>query len=212
MNQPSDEVRVDRRDAMKWAAALALAPTGLDPKRVQRLLPAAGYGSDPLLNKVYEPGAFWPLTFDASQKRSVAALCDLIIPADERSPSASAVGVPAYIDEWISSPYPGQAPDRVLILGGLAWLDARARERSGEDFAALDEPAKRAICDPICHLPDAKPELQDAAQFFARFRDLCASAFYASREGMSDIGYLGNVPKIAFEGPPKEVLDRLGLG
>jgi len=47
----------------------------------------------------------------------------MIIPADNASPGASAEGVPDFIDEWISSPYPAQAGDRRLVLDGLKWID-----------------------------------------------------------------------------------------
>src|SRR5690242_2750055 len=63
-------------------------------------LPAAqGYGTDPNLTKLYKPGDLWPLTFTAPQRRMAKVLCDLIIPADESSPSASSVGVVEFVDE-----------------------------------------------------------------------------------------------------------------
>jgi hypothetical protein len=54
----------------------------------------------------------------------------VIIPADDDSPSASAVGVPDFIDEWISSPYPAQAGDRRIVLDGLQWIDDEAQRAS----------------------------------------------------------------------------------
>ena len=53
----------------------------------------------------------------------MAALCDVVIPADDRSPSASAVGVTDFIDEFVSAPYPDNVRDGKKILEGLAWLD-----------------------------------------------------------------------------------------
>jgi hypothetical protein len=76
------------------------------------VITAKGYGPDPSMVKIYQPGDVWPLTLTEPQRRTTRALCDLIIPADDTSPSASAVGVPDFIDEWISSPYPAQAGDR----------------------------------------------------------------------------------------------------
>src|SRR6185437_12623423 len=80
-----------------------------------------GYGPDPDLIKAYGKGAFWPLTLNAQQRQLAAALSDLIIPADEHSPSASAVGVVDFIDEWISAPYPLQRADRDTVLHGFTW-------------------------------------------------------------------------------------------
>jgi hypothetical protein len=48
------------------------------------------------------------------------------LPADANSPAASAVGVPAFIDEWVSAPYPDQQQHRGVIRGGLAWLNTEA--------------------------------------------------------------------------------------
>ncbi len=54
---------------------------------------AKPYGTDPNLVRVYKPGDLWPLTFTSAQRATAAVLCDLIIPADAKSPSASSVGV-----------------------------------------------------------------------------------------------------------------------
>src|ERR1039458_92497 len=39
--------------------------------------------------------------FDDRQWRTVEVLCDLIIPADDRSVSATHAGVPEFIDDWL---------------------------------------------------------------------------------------------------------------
>src|SRR6185312_8841237 len=125
-----------------------------------------GYGPDPDLIKAYGKGAFWPLTLNAQQRQLATALSDLIIPADEHSPSASAVGVVDFLDEWISAPYPQQREDRETVLKGFAWLDAEAqrrteaRARSEQSFAELPEAQQRAICDRICNLSRASVDLQ----------------------------------------------------
>ena len=101
--------------------------------------------------------------------------------------------------------------DRRTILAGLAWLDAEARRRFDREFAALDEAGMQTICGGICHVAQAKPELKSAAEFFARFRDLVMGGFYTTPEGMRDIRYVGNVALPRFDGPPVEVLRRVGL-
>jgi hypothetical protein len=154
---------------------------------------AAGYGSDPNLLDAYKPGDLWPLTFTPEQRRAVAALCDLVIPADEKSPSASQLQVPDFIDEWASAPYPRQRQDCQQILEGLAWLDTESKKRFRALFADVTEVQQRQICDDIAYEPKAKRTFRPAARFFARFRDLTASAFYTTPEGMKDIQYVGNV-------------------
>jgi hypothetical protein len=214
---PPDLPRLDRRTLLKWmlTATAALAVTNrltLAATPAPAAVPGTkGYGVDPLLNKDYQPGDFWPLTLTDPQRRTAAALCGLIIPAEGAVPSAADLRVHDFIDEWISSPYPDQQGDRETVLAGLAWMDAEAQKRFGRDFAALEHPQMAAIADDICHAPDAKPELADGARFFARFRDLTASGFFSTPEGMKDIGYIGNMPLAEFKGPPPEVLQKLGL-
>ena len=140
----------------------------------------------------------------------VAVLADVIVPADDRSPAASAVGVPAYVNEFLSAP--GHEELLTLVRGGLAWLNRAARERFGAAaFATLPDDRKRQICDEICHEPAAPSHLKTQARFFDLFRDVVSTGFWTTDEGMRDLGYVGNVPLPAFDGPPQEVLDRLGL-
>ena len=75
----------------------------------------------------------------------------------------------------------------------------------------LSRAQQRAICDDICFPPDAKPEFSKAAEFFSRFRSLCAAAYYATPPGWKAIGYVGNVALPTFDGPPEEVLRKLGV-
>lgn len=173
--------------------------------------PAKPYGGDPDLLKTYEPGDLWPLTFNDEQRTTATVLADVIIPKDALGPAASAVGVPAMIDEWISAPYPEQQADRPVVLEGLGWLDTEARRRFAKPFAQLDAAQRHAICDDICFTQTAKPPFRKAAEFFSRFRSLCAGAYYATPAGWQAIGYVGNVPLQKFDGPPPEVLQKLGV-
>ncbi len=215
MNHP-DLPRLDRRTAIKWmlaaTAAVAITDRRMFAAPAQAAAPATkGYGTDALLNKEYEPGAFWPLTLTDPQRRTAAALCGIIIPAEGSVPSAADLRVHDFIDEWISSPYPDQANDREVVLKGLDWIDEEAQRRAVKSFADLDPKQAAAICDDLCHAPDAKPEHAEGARFFAKFRDLTASGFFTTPQGMKDLGYIGNMPLAEFKGPPPEVLQKLGL-
>ena len=218
---PATPARMERRDAIKWmmtavatsallehtvlgqAAAVEAAKAGTKP--------GVGYGTDPDILKTYKPGDVWPLSFTDAQRATAAALCDVIIPADAKGPSASAVRVHEFIDEWISAPYPGHDRDKRIVVDGLAWLDQESQKRFQNDFVNLVGRQKNAICDDICYAPNAKPEFRQAAQFFRRYRDLTAGGYYSTPEGMKDIGYVGNVALDKFDGPPPEVLKKLGL-
>ncbi len=209
------ESRLDRRAALKWmlAASATLAAAGSPLSASGQAAPPAtkGYGTDPLLNKEYAPGDFWPLTMTDAQRRTAAALCALIIPAEGGVPSAADLKVHDFIDEWISAPYPDQLKDRAVVLDGLAWIDREARARFGEDFAALTVAQQSALADDICDAATAKPAHAEGARFFAKFRDLTAGGFFTTPEGMQDLGYRGNMPLPEYKGPPPEVLAKLGL-
>jgi hypothetical protein len=146
-----------------------------------------------------------------SQRKTATALADLILPKDQFGPAASEVGVVSMVDEWVSAPYPDQAADRPIVLDGLAWLEKQSGRRFRKDFSALSDQKKKAICDDICFTATARPKFRKAANFFSVFRSLCAAAYYATPEGWKAIGYVGNVALERFDGPPAEVLTRLGV-
>jgi hypothetical protein len=211
--------RMDRREAIKWmmtaAATGALLERGALGATATNAAtagsrPGAGYGTDPDLLKTYRPGEVWPLTFNDAQRATAAALCDAIIPADEKGPGAKAVRVHEFIDEWISAPYPGHDDDKRLVIEGLGWIEAESRKRFQNGFVNLVTRQRNALCDDICFPPQAKPEFRQAARFFSRYRDLTAGGYYSTPEGMKDIGYTGNVPMEKFA-VPAEVLRKLGL-
>jgi hypothetical protein len=224
---------ISRREAIQWvmgAMAAASMPSVLQraalaqpvgrtvtpQENAAKQPPPAGvngYGTDPNLLRVHKPGDLWPLSFNEAQRKTVTALADTIIPKDDLGPAASEVGVVEMIDEWISAPYPQQKGDRPVILEGLAWIETEASKRfgAGKTFAVLSPDQQHQICDDICYHARAKPEFRKAADFFSRFRNLAASAYYATPQGWKAIGYVGNTPLPQFDGPPPEVLQRLGV-
>jgi len=217
MNSDDMPSRLSRREMIKWfMAASAVMTAGNWPQlhaaeTVTDAPKSKGYGTDPDLMKFYQPGDLWPLTFDEKQRAIVKALADLILPADHLGPAASALGVPEFVDEWISAPYPDQIADRPVILDGLKWIEGEAQKRFGMGFAALPAEKQTAICDDIAYEPKAKEEFKTGAAFFATFRGLSAAGYYSTPEGWKAIGYVGNVALASFEGPPPEVLKQLGL-
>lgn len=218
--------QISRRVAMQWVMAAVAAsslptqgrgqPVGRTVTPQENAAPmdvpsAKGYGTDPKLTPVYAPGSFWPLTFTASQRKTTKALADVMFPKDDLGPAASEVGVPEMLDEWISAPYPQQQKDRPIILDGLQWLEEESSKRFNKSFADLNGEQQRALCDDICYPPKAKAPFKKAAHFFDRFRSLSAGAYYTTPAGWKAIGYVGNIPLASFDGPPAEVLEKLGL-
>ncbi len=224
MASPLSE-RLDRRNAIKWMATVAagttllpraLGQTTTSPSNDGATIAAAydgpGYGTDPELNKSYAPGELWPLSFSDHQRVTAALLCGLIIPAHADGPSAADLKVHDFIDEWVSSPYPGQRGDRALILGGLAQLDADCTARHGGNFVELSAEQHEAVCERLAKIDASAPAAEQQLQrFFRRFRQLTADGHYTTPEGMRAAGYLGNVALAAYPQPPAELLQRLGL-
>ena len=208
---------MDRRTSLKWMLAVSAAgPLAFVRAGSTAAVSAAAqygkpYGTDPKLIDPYHPGELWPLTFTPAQRLLAAALCDVILPADGKSPSASSVGVVDFIDEWISAPYELQRDDRSTVLAGFGWLDAEAQRRFSHPTHALQTKQLRHICDDICYLPRATSGFARAATFFAKYRDLTMGGFYTTPEGRKDLDYLGNVPLATFDGPSVEVLKKVGL-
>lgn len=221
-----DDGGVNRRDALKTMAVAASLPilgslpmyeadaqaqpaTASAPARPASLLSGPrGTASDPDLLR---PKKDWKRKLLASELVTLSALCDMIIPADAKSPSASAVGVPAYINEHVSAPYDGNARDLVRIRGGVSWLNLESNKRFSKGFAKLSMAEKSQICDDICFVPKAKPEFVQGARFFDLVRDLSSTAFYTTDEGMKDLGYVGNVALPKWDPPPASVLKHLWL-
>lgn len=209
----SGRLVVDRRTTLAWLAAALAVPeaakgSGLEGTSwpVLKLPPvtAPGYGVDPNL---FEPTVPWPLTLTKAELKAVSALCDMILPADGDYSAASTVGVPAFIDEWVSAPYPRQQQDRALIVPGLAWIDAESGRRFGRAFADVSESQRAAICDDIAFAARVKPGFERPAEFFANVRRLTLRAYYSTEEGWAQVGYMGNTPSDGpYPGPTPEAM------
>lgn len=147
--------------------------------------------------------------FTAAEMATVTLLGDMILPADERSGSASDAGVPEFIDFMMTDTMDASLPGRVR--GGLAWLDAETRRRHQRPFVEASEEQRAALLDDIAWPARAPAELSHGVAFFSLFRDLVASGFWSSEMGIEDIGYMGNTAVPEWRGCPPEVLDRLGI-
>jgi len=132
--------------------------------------------------------------FDDHQWRTVQVLCDLIIPADEHSGSATAAGVPEFIDDWLEFRKREDDNDNLSaqVLGGLTWLDTESNTLFQKDFVAATVAQQKQILDRIAWPARAARADRPWAAFFTRFRDLTVSGFFSSKMGVADLPYLGN--------------------
>jgi len=148
----------------------------------------------------------WPLTFSSGQRGVVDLLGDMILPADPVSPGAGALGVGAFIDEWISAPYPVQRADRQKILAGLGWLDAQASVLHGKPFAAITVQQRGAMLD-VLSTAAPKASMTAPVAFMDTLRKLFVLGFYSLPEGKADMGYIGDTPSEGpYPGPSPEAL------
>ncbi|NKB90303.1 MAG: gluconate 2-dehydrogenase subunit 3 family protein [Acidobacteria bacterium] len=186
---------IDRREAIRMltGVATALAVTPAEASVLRKLVATRQMAE--------------PQFFTADEFRLVTMLADMILPADERSGSASDVGVPEFIDFMVIDRPDGQVPMR----GGLAWLDLEAGERFGRVFAECAGSEREAILDDISWAGSAPAELSHGVVFFNAFRDLTATGFWTSKEGIEDLQYLGNRYRNAWRGCPPEQLRHLGI-
>jgi gluconate 2-dehydrogenase gamma chain len=150
---------------------------------------------------------FKPKFFTAHEYQTVNVLVDLIIPADERSGSATAAGVPEFMDFTMID----QPARQVAMRGGLAWLDAESQRRFDLPFVKAAAAQRTAILDDIATYDEVKPSLAHGRAFFRSFRDLTASGFWTTKMGMSDLGYMGNTVVAQWDGCPPAQLKHLGL-
>jgi hypothetical protein len=211
---------ISRRETIAWVSAALASPWiagASEPAFAQDAgglwkevdvapVTAPGYGTDPNLVK---PSTPWPLTLSDDQRGVLRIAADLMLPADDHSPSGSALHLDAFIDEWVSAPYPDQQRDRRLILSGLAWLDAESNARFGHGFATATDSERSAIFDSIAFKTKIASGYARPALFFVRLRGLMLGGFFSRPEGMKDIGYIGNTPMMSYPGPSDEALAHL---
>jgi hypothetical protein len=150
---------------------------------------------------------FVPAFFTASEFKLVRTLADIIIPKDERSGSASDVGVPEFMDFMMTD----QPTRQIAMRGGLAWLDRECEERFDKVFIDCSDEQRHAVLDDIAWPAKAKKEHSHGVAFFNSFRDLTAGGFWTTKVGIEDLQYLGNRPSSRWNGCPDEALAKLGV-
>jgi hypothetical protein len=144
--------------------------------------------------------------FTPHEMATMAVLCDIIIPRDEISGSATDAKVPDFIEFMVKEKPDFQTP----LRGGFRWLDLQAVSRFGNGFKDCTAQQQIAIVDDIAYPEKAKPEMRQGVHFFNVLRNLTASGFYTSEIGLKDIGYMGNKPNM-WNGVPDDVLKQYGL-
>jgi gluconate 2-dehydrogenase gamma chain len=199
---------VGRRDVLRLAGMAGVGVVG------GALLPEGIQGA-PVPTKqrsVAEPAAkSTGEFFTAEERRTVRVLVDDILPADERSGSATAAKVPEFMEAMLLDTEVETPLSQTEIRGGLAWLDTECRRRFKRRYSACSEAQRHQVLDDIAWPAKARPEMQHGAAFFTGMRDFTASGFFSSEMGYQDLKYQGNVFNPNWHGCPDAALAKLGV-
>ncbi len=145
-------------------------------------------------------GKYAPKYFSAPQYALLVALCDIILPKDEKSGGAVEAGAPEFIDLLTSE----NEKFQLRLGGGLSWLDNSCVDRYGKVFLECAPEQKKEVLDLIAFRKNAKqdPSLGPGVSFFAFLRNLTCDGYYTSKIGIADLGYIGNTSQHEFPGCP----------
>src|SRR5690349_4626319 len=131
--------------------------------------------------KAAQKGPYKPKALTAHEYATVQRLGDLIIPADEHSEGALAVGAADFIDFLCN------AADEMknIWTGGILWLDEEMKRRyDGKTFVEAAPAQQTALLDVIAWRKNRSPELNAGIDFFSFCRRLVADAYYTSPTGL----------------------------
>lgn len=195
---------MNRRAMLRLIASAPMAAgfawTGAEAAEAHRHLQAAKAAA-----KAGAP--FKPEFFTTQEYQTVQLLTDLILPRDERSGSATAAGVPEFMD-FMMRDQPGR---QTAMRGGLAWLDLECQEQFNATFVNCSGTQRTAILDRIAWPAKALSGSSQGVAFFTSFRDLTATGFWTSKMGIEDLQYRGNTFVAEWTGCPTEAMERLGV-
>jgi len=145
-------------------------------------------------------GAYAPKFFTEHQFKTLKALCQTIIPADEKFGGAVEGGAPEFIDLITSENEEYQH----RLGGGLIWLDATCGKRYGKVYLECAAEQQKEILDLISYRKNAEKDssLNPGVQFFDFLRNLTADGYFTSEIGIQYLGYVGNDFLAEFPGCP----------
>jgi hypothetical protein len=120
--------------------------------------------------------------FTAAEYETTDQLAELIIPRDE-SPGARDAGVPEFIDFMVAHDEDLQYNFRT----GLAWLNAFAAERRGQNFSSLPADQQETLLRKLAYRNEQSPTEVQGQEFFKLMREYTVMGYYTSRVGLEAI-------------------------
>ncbi len=175
----SDGVGVSRRAALK---ALSMGAVGVP------MLSEAAWAQAFAVREQAAASPSGLKFFTTAQLGTVDVLTELIIPADDRSPGASAAKVAEFIDLLMSG---ASDETQAIWREGLAALDAITTVRSGTSFADCAIDQQVALLTEISqHEEDPQTPLE---KLFAEVKERTIQGYYTSEIGIhQELRYKGN--------------------
>jgi Gluconate 2-dehydrogenase subunit 3 len=201
---------IDRRELLRRVSSIGVAGIVLSPARML----AAQEHVQKQARKAAAGKPYAPKFFTAGEWATVRTLADIVIPADERSGSATDAHAPEFMDFILDDPLAEQRDRERLqtrVRGGLAWLERDCVRRCGKGFVDASADQRKALLDEIAWPEKAPVGMEPGAAFFTLFRDLVASGFWSSKIGVEDLRFMGNTFVAEWKGCPPEVLAKAGL-
>lgn len=187
---------ISRRDVLKSLSMGVLAGS------VLQVIPAeaAELAHRMIAAEKAATATYKPKYFSDHQYKTLAALCDAILPIDERSGGALQAGAPEFIDLITSE----NTDYQTELGGGILWLDSACEDRFGRSFLDASPEQQKQILDLISFSRNAVSDasLSQGVEFFRFLRNLTTDAYVTSEIGIKDLGYVGNTFLLDFPGCP----------
>lgn len=200
---------IDRRTALKLLGVMAAAPTfsvACSTTEKAEVKDAESVSTAP------DPESYEHTFLSDHEFETVSELVDWIIPADERSGSATDAGVPAFIDFILTDEeLPNRDEAQRAFRGGLAWIEYECIDRFNAAFVECTDAQQQTLIEAIAWPEQADPSMKPGVEFFSSLRDLASTGFFTSKMGVKDLKYQGNTAVGQWTGCPEEVLDHVGV-
>lgn len=170
---------LSRRDALKLAVGVGAAVMiPLVPAEVAEAAQRAVASGQPAALRF----------FTAAQHRTVDALTEVLIPADDRSPGASAARVADYLDVILDE---APAGAQQAWRDGLAALDAASTSQYGQPFVGLTADQQIAVVTEAAR--NEESPTTPLEKFFGEAKGRTIHGYYTSAVGIhQELKYKGN--------------------
>lgn len=194
---------MERRRALKILGAASSVPVFAPSAALREAIEFGGR-----VRAQLDSGAPLQQTLTPAQRRSVAAMAEVIIPETD-TPGAGEAGVVEFVDALVTGWLDADEVDR--FTAGLEATDARARDAFGAAFADATAEQQEQIVSELDGELDRLRRSGDGSEsdtFFYDMRRFTLAGFFTSRVGLQALGY--RIIPGAFEGCV--LLDQYGTG